>query len=118
MTGTTKGVLAGVAVAALATAAVAAVVRYRQEQRPDPHERAHLDELETRLDDLQAPDRSFPASGLGRVVERLERSHGVSVAHLRQWITGVRHETLTPEQATAAESDFVALERATDQGGV
>jgi len=118
VTRTTKGVLASVAVAALATAALAAVVRYRQEQRPDPHERAHLDELDSRLVEVQEPGRNGPAGGLGRVVERLERSQGISVARLRRWIAGVRHETLTPEQTTAAESDFGALERETAQDGV
>jgi len=118
VTRTTTEVLASVAVAALATAALAAVVRYRQEQRPDPHERAHLDELDSRLVEVQEPGMNVPAGGLGRVVERLERSQGISVARLRRWIAGVRHETLTPEQTTAAESDFGALERETAQDGV
>jgi hypothetical protein len=114
---TTTKVLAGVAVAALAAAGVAAVVRYRQGQKPDPDESVHLDELEARLYEVEEPDNKRPATGVGRVVENLQRNQGISVARLRQWITGLRHRTLTPEQATVAESDFDALEREADQGG-
>jgi hypothetical protein len=117
MTKATTRVLAGVAVAALATAGVAAAIRYRQGQKPDPDERAHLEELEARLYEVEEPDENIPPSRVGRVVERLQRDQGISVARLRQWITGLRHGTLTPEQAIVAESDFEALERAADQGG-
>jgi hypothetical protein len=117
MTRTTTGVLAGVAVAALATAGVAAVIRYRQGQKPDPDERAHLDELEARLYEVEEQDKNIPPSRVGRVVERLQRDQDISVARLRQWITGLRHGTLSPEQAIVAESDFEALEREADQGG-
>jgi hypothetical protein len=117
MTKTTTRVLAGVAVAALAGVGVAAVIRYRQGQKPDPDERAHLDELEARLDEVEEPDKNLPPSRVGRVVENLQRNQGISVARLRQWITGLRQGTLSPEQATVAESDFDALEREADQGG-
>jgi hypothetical protein len=113
MTKKTTTVLAGVAVAALAAAAVAAVVRYRQGHKPQPEESAHLDELETRLDEVQ--DDS--SGRVGRLVGNLERSQGISVARLRRWIAGLRHGTLSPEQADLAESDFDALEREADQGG-
>lgn len=116
MTKTTTRVLAGVAVAALAAAGVAAVVRYRQGQKPHPDERAHLDELEARLYEVEEPDNTTPTR-VGRVIDNLQRHQGISVARLRQWITGLRHETLSPEQATVAESDFDALEREADQGG-
>jgi hypothetical protein len=118
MTRTTTRVLAGVAVAALAAAGVAAVIRYRQGQKPDPDERAHLDELEVRLSEVEEPDRDVPPALVGRVVESLQRDQGISVARLRRWITGLRHGTLSPEQATVAESDFDALEREADQRGV
>jgi hypothetical protein len=117
MTKTTTRVLARVAVAALATAGVAAVIRYRQGQKPDPDERAQLDELEARLDEVEGPGKNIPTSRVGRVVERLQRHQGISVARLRQWITALRHGTLSPEQAIVAESDFEALEREADQGG-
>jgi len=113
----TTRVLAGVAVAALAAAGVAAVMRYRQGQKPHPDERAHLDELEARLDEVEEPNKNAPPTRVGRVVQNLQRNQGISVARLRQWITGLRHETLSPEQATVAESDFDALEREADQGG-
>ena len=116
MTKTTSRVLAGVAVAVLAAAGVAAVIRYRQGQEPDPDERAHLDELEARLHEVEEPDKNIPP-GVRRVVDNLQRNHGISVARLRRWITGLRHGTLSPEQATVAESDFDALEREADQGG-
>jgi hypothetical protein len=117
MTKTTTRVMAGVAVAALATAGVAAVIRYRQGQKPDPDERAQLDELEARLYEVEEPGKNIPPSGFGRVVERLQRHQGISVARLRQWVTSLRHGTLSPEQAIVAESDFEALEREADQGG-
>jgi hypothetical protein len=107
-------VLAGVAVAALATAGVAAVVRYRQRQQLEPDEHAQLDELEARLSEV---GDGAPASGVGRVFENLQRNQGISVNQLRGWIAGLRGETLSPEQAVVAESDFEALEREADQGG-
>lgn len=118
MTKSTTRVVAGVAVAALATAGAAAVIRYRQGQKPDPDERAHLDELEARLGEVEEPDKNIPPSGVGRVVERLQRHQGISVARLRQWIIALRHGTLSPEQAVVAESDFEALEREAERGGV
>lgn len=118
MTKTTTRVLAGVAVAALAAAGVAAVIHYRQGQKPDSDERAHLDELEARLYEVEEPDKNVPPTSVGRVVENLQRNQGISVARLRQWITGLRRGTLSPEQATVAESDFDALEREADQRGV
>jgi hypothetical protein len=117
MAKTTTRVLAGVAVAALAAAGVAAVVRYRQGQKPDPDERAQLDELEARLHEAEEPDKNLPPTRVGRVIENLQRNQDISVARLRRWITGLRHGTLSPEQATVAESDFDALEREADQGG-
>jgi hypothetical protein len=117
MTKTTTRVLAGVAVAALAAAGVAAVIRYRQGQKPHPDEDAHLDELETRLFEVEEPDRKVQPTPVGRVLADLERNKGISVARLRQWIAGLRHEALSPEQATVAESDFEALEREADQHG-
>jgi hypothetical protein len=117
MTKATTRVLAGVAVAALAAAGVAAVIRYRQGQQPHPDEAAQLDELEARLYDAEGPDKGTPPTRVGRVVENLHRNQGISVARLRQWIAGLRHRTLSPDQATVAESDFDALEREADQGG-
>jgi hypothetical protein len=117
MTKKTTSVVAGIAVAALAAAGVAAVIRYRQGQTPDPDESAHLDELEARLHEVEQPTRGIPPTGVGRVVEDLQRNQGISVSRLRQWITGLRHGTLSPEQATVAESDFDALEREADQRG-
>ena len=114
---TTTGVLAGVAVAALAAAGVAAVVRYRQGQKPDPDEHAHLDELEERLRDVEESPAGMPSSRVSRLIEQLQRNQGVSATRLRRWISGLRHGTLSPEQATVAESDFDALEREADQGG-
>jgi hypothetical protein len=118
MTKTTTRVVAGVAVAALAAAAVAAVMRYRQGQKPRPDERAHLDELEARLHEVEAPDKAVPPTRVRRAVESLQRNQGISVGRLRQWIAGLRHGTLSPEQAAVAESDFDALEREADQHGV
>ncbi|HEU0239914.1 MAG TPA: hypothetical protein VFR11_11665 [Micromonosporaceae bacterium] len=56
MTKTTTRVLIGVVVTGLAAAAVAAIVRYRRGQTPGAEERAHLDELDSRLRDAGAPD--------------------------------------------------------------
>ncbi len=95
MTKTTTRVLAGVAVAALAAAGAAAVMHYRQGQKPHPDVDAHLDELEVRLHEVEEPDKTVPPSRVGRV----------------------RHGTLSPEQAAVAESDFETLEREADQGG-
>lgn len=113
----TTTVLAGVAVAALAAAGVAAVMRYRQGQKPEPDEYAHLDELEARLGEVEEPDPGSAPTRVGRIVENLQRNQGISVARLRRWIAGLRQGTLSPEQATVAESDFDALEREADQGG-
>jgi len=117
MTRTTTRVLAGVAVAALAAAGVAAVVRYRQGQMPDPEERARLDELEARLQEVEEPDRNVAATTVGRVLQDLHRNQGVSAARLRQWIGRLRGGTLSAEQASVAESDFDTLEREADQRG-
>jgi hypothetical protein len=117
MTKPTTRVMAGVALAALATAGVAAVIRYRQGQKPDPDERAYLEELEARLHEVEAPGKIIPSSRVGRVVERLQRDQGISVARLRRWVTALRQETLSHEQAIVAESDLEALEREADQGG-
>jgi len=114
---TTK-VLAGVAVAALAAAGVAAVVNYRRGQKLDPDERAHLDELDARLNMAEQPGTGTPPGRIGRILDGLQRRQGISVGRLRRWITGVKQGSLTPEQATVAESDFGALEREADQGGV
>jgi len=117
VTKTTSRVMAGVTVAALATAGVAAVIRYRQGQKPDPDERAYLDELEARLYEVEVPGEIIPTSRVGRVVERLQRQQGVSVTRLRLWVSALRSGALSPEQAIVAESDFEALEREADQGG-
>jgi hypothetical protein len=117
MTRTTTRVLAGVAVAALATAGVATVIRYRQGQKPHPAQREHLDELEARLYELDEPGKNIPSADVSRVVDRLQRDHGISAGRLRRWITGLRRGTLSPEQAIVAESDFEALEREADQRG-
>ncbi|HEX5993823.1 MAG TPA: hypothetical protein VFY84_01640 [Jiangellales bacterium] len=118
MTRTTTKVLAGVAVAALAAAGVATVVNYRRGQKPDPEERAHLDELDARLSVAEEPGSDTPPGPIGRILDSLQRNQGISVGRLRRWITGMRQGTLSPEQATLAESDFDALEREADQGGV
>jgi hypothetical protein len=118
MTKATSRVLAGVAVATLAAAGVAAVIRYRQGQQALDDEHAHLDELEVRLTDVAEPGDPPPAPApVRRVVESLQRNQGISVARLVRWIAGLRRGTLSPEQATVAESDFGALEREADQGG-
>jgi len=118
VTRTTTKVLAGVAVAALAAAGVAAVVNYRRGQRPDPDEHAHLDELDARLDAAENPGGDAAPSHIGRILDGLQRNQGVSIGRLRRWITGVKQGTLSPEQASVAESDFDSLEREADQGGV
>jgi hypothetical protein len=110
--------LAAAAVAALAAAAVAAVVRHRQGEASDPREHAHLAELEIRLGALEDRGDDVRPDDLARVVERLQRNQGVPVTRLRRWISGVRHGTLSPDEAAVAESDFGALERQTDQDGV
>ena len=117
MTKATTRVLAGVAIAALAGAGVAVVIRYRQGQRPQPDDHAHLDELEARLTEVEAPEKNASQTHVGRVLADLDRNHGISVARLRRWIAGLRHGTLSPEQATIAESDFDVLEREADQRG-
>lgn len=117
MTKTTTTVVASVAVAGLAAAAVAAVVRYRQGQMPRPDECAHLDELEARLHDVEEPNKNLAPTHVGRVIRNLVRDQDISVARLRQWIVGLRHGTLSPEQANMAESDFDALEREAHQRG-
>jgi hypothetical protein len=117
VTRTTTKVLAGVAVAALAAAGVAAVVNHRRGQEPDPDERAYLDELDARLDQAEKSSSDTPPGRIGRVLDSLQRNQGISVGRLRRWVTGVRQGTLSPEQATVAESDLDALEREADQGG-
>jgi hypothetical protein len=117
MTKTTAKVAAGVAVAGLAAAAVAAIVRYRQGQMPRPDESAHLDELEARLRDVEEPNKHVPPTQVDRVVQDLLRNQDISVARLRLWIVRLRHGTLSPEQANMAESDFDALEREAHQRG-
>jgi hypothetical protein len=117
MTRTTTKVLAGVAVAGLAAAAVAATVRYRQGHTPASDEAAHLDELEARLQDVDEPETNAPPTPIRRVIQDLHRSQDISTARLRQWIVGLRHGTLSPEQANMAESDFDALEREAHQRG-
>ncbi len=112
MTKKTTKVLAGVAVSALAAAAVAAVVRYRQGHKPLEDEHEHLDELDARLG--ETPEKKAP---VGRVFDNLQRNQGISVMRLRQWINGLRQGTLSDEQASVAESDFDALEREADQSG-
>ncbi|HEY3007873.1 MAG TPA: hypothetical protein VGJ63_07380 [Micromonosporaceae bacterium] len=118
MTKTTTKVIAGVAVAALAAAGAAAVVNYRRGLKPDPEQRARLDELDARLDGAEEPGSDTHPDGVGRILTSLQRNQGISVRRLRTWITGMRHGTLSPEQAIVAESDFDALEREADQGGV
>lgn len=118
MARSTTKVLAGVAAAALAAAGVAAVVTYRRGRRLDPEQRAYLEELDARLEVAERPGSDSQPSRLGRILDALQRNRGVSVGQLRSWIDGVRRGTLSPEQATMAESDFDALERDADQGGV
>ena len=118
MAKSTTKVLAGVAVAVLAAAGAAAVVNYRLGRRPDPEQRAQLEELDVRLEAVGRPDGDTPPGRLGHILDALQRNRGVSVGRLRNWINGMRTGTLSPEQATLAESDFDALERDADQGGV
>jgi hypothetical protein len=117
-TRTTKGVLAGVGVAAVAAACVTAVIRYRLGQQPTTEDRVGLDALATRLDEADGFDKNAPPAAVGRMLGTLQRTHGLSTARLRQWIAGVREGTLTPEQATVAESDLGILEREADQVGL
>jgi hypothetical protein len=114
---TTGKVLAGVAVAVLAGAGVAAVIRYRQGHQLPEEEADHLEELDARLSEIETAEKGVTPSRLGKIVQNLERNQGISVARLRRWITGLRKGELSEEQATAAESDFDALEREADQGG-
>ncbi len=118
MPGRTTKVLTGVALAALAAAAVAASVNHRRGQRPDPDEHAHLDELDARLSAVQQPGLGATPDGVGRLLDGLLRNRGISVARLRSWVSGVRQGSLTSAQAVAAESDFGALEREADQSGM
>jgi len=118
VTRTITKVLAGVAVAALAAAGAAAVVKYRRGQHLEPDEHALLDELDARLEMAQQPGSQAASAGIGRVLAGMGRNRDVSVGRLRSWIAGVRHSNLSPEQAMVAESDFELLEREADQGGV
>lgn len=117
MSKSTTRVLAGVAVATLAAVGVAAVVRHRLGQRPPADEIASMDELDARLSEVAEPGEPHQPAHLGPVIEKLQRNHGISAARLRRWIAGLRRGTLSPEQASLAESDFGALEREADQGG-
>ena len=110
--------LSGVAVAALAAAGVAAIVRYRLGQKPSADAHASLDELAVRLEEAEGSDGTAPKSGVGRLLETLQRTQGLTVQRLHHWIVGLRAGTLTPEQATMAESDLEALEREADQTGL
>lgn len=118
MPGRTTKVLTGVALAALAAAAVAAAVNHRRGERPDPGEHAHLDELDVRLSTAQRPGPGTTPDGVGRLLDSLLRNRGISVGRLRSWVSGVRQGSLNSEQAVAAESDFAALEREADQSGL
>jgi hypothetical protein len=111
-------VLSGVAIAALAAASVTAVIRYRLGQKPGPDARASLDELAVRLEEADASDKTAPTGGVGRLLETLQRTQGLTVQRLHQWIAKLRAGTLTPEQATIAESDLGMLEREADQVGL
>ena len=118
MARSTAKVLAGVAVAALAAAGVAAVMNYRLGRRPDPQQHAYLKELDARLAVAETSGGDSSPGRLGRILDAQQRNRGVSAGRLRGWISGVRRGTLSPEQADMAESDFSALERDADQGGV
>ena len=114
---TTK-VLTGVALAALAAAAVTAAVNHRRGLRPNSDDHAHLDELDVRLSAAQQPGRGTTQDGLGRLLDGLLRNRGISVGRLRTWVSGVRQGSLNSDQAIVAESDFAALEREADQSGM
>jgi hypothetical protein len=116
--GTTTKLLAGAAVAVLAAAGVAAAVNLRRGQKPDSDERAHMDELDARLHLAEAADSLTPLSRTRRLLDDLQRSQGISVMRIRTWIAALRQGSLSPEQAIGAESDFGALEKLADQGGV
>jgi hypothetical protein len=118
VTRTTTKVLAGVALGALAAAAVATIVNHRQGHKPDADGRAHLDELAARLNEAEKPDSDHRVGRTGRMLDGLQRNHDVSVSRLLSWITGMRQGTLSAEQANVAESDFDALEREAQRGGV
>lgn len=118
MVKTSTKVLAGVAVAALAAAGVAAVVNHRRGQIPDRDTQDHLDELDDRLTAAESPVAEAPSGALARILDGLKRNQDISIGQLRRWITGVRSGTLSPEQAMVAESDFDALEKEAGQGGL
>lgn len=118
MTRTTSKVLAGVAVAALAAAGVAAVVAYRRGRQLSPDQDALLAELDARLETAEEPGGADGSVGIRRVLDELRRNQDVSVSRLRTWIAGVRRGSLNPEQAIVAESDLEILERRAGQGGV
>lgn len=118
MTRKTTKVLAGIAVATLAAAVVAVIVDHRQGQKPDPDGRAYLDELDARLNEAERQGSDNRVSLIGRILDGMQRNQDISVARLRRWITGMRQGTLSPEQAIVAESDFDALERQAQQGGL
>jgi hypothetical protein len=110
--------LTGAALAALAAAAVAAAVNQRRGYQPDLRERAHLDELDLRLSAAKRPGPGMTPDAMGRLLDRLLRTQGISAGRLRTWVSGVRQGSLSSEQAVAAESDFAALEREADQSGM
>jgi hypothetical protein len=117
LTRSTATAFAGVALATLAAAGVAAIVNHRRGSKPDPGQHAHLDELGARL--AEAADSSHAPSGrIRRMLDTLQRNQGISPGRLQSWISGVRQGTLDTEQATVAESDFATLERQADQDGV
>jgi hypothetical protein len=111
-------VLAGVAIATLAAVGVAVVVNHRQGGDPTPEQRAYLEELDARLEAVEGPGTDTQPGRLRHILDTLQRTRGVSVGRLRSWINDMRRGTLSPEQATVAESDFDALERSADQSGV
>lgn len=114
----TTRVLGGVALAALAAAGVAAAVNYRRGLISDLDERAHLDELDARLEAVAKLGCRTSSDQVGRIFDGLQRNRGLTVGRLRSWIAGVRQGSLSPEQAVVAESDFGVLEREADFGGV
>jgi hypothetical protein len=115
---TTTKVLAGIALATLAAAAVAAIVNHRQGHKPDPDGPAYLDELDVRLNAAEQPGSDKRVGLIGRILDGMQRNQDISVTRLRRWIAGMRQGTLSPEQAIVAESDFDALEREAQQGGL